>query len=157
MAAAPALIAFLANEQNSDGSPASRARRRVRGQSEEVEIDRTRQHEVVEAFMRASREGEFDQLLALLHPDAVVRADAAAAAMGTPTSITGKQAVAEFFSGRAKAARLATLDGYAAASWSHRGELKVVFAFTVEDGLVREIEFLADVASLDVGSARPIR
>ena len=136
---------------------ASRARRRVRGQSEDVEVDRARQHDVVEAFMRASREGEFDQLLALLHPDAAVSADAAAAAMGTPSSITGKQAVAEFFSGRAKAARLGTLDGFTAATWSHRGELKVVFAFTVEDGLVREIEFLADVASLDVGSPRPIR
>ncbi|HEX7740635.1 MAG TPA: sigma-70 family RNA polymerase sigma factor [Marmoricola sp.] len=136
---------------------ASRARRRVRGQSEDVEVDRARQHEVVEAFMRASREGEFDQLLALLHPDAAVSADAAAAAMGTPSSITGKQAVAEFFSGRAKAARLGTLDGFTAATWSHRGELKVVFAFTVEDGLVREIEFLADVAPLDVGASRPIR
>ena len=136
---------------------ASRARRRVRGQSEDVEVDRARQHEVVEAFMRASREGEFDQLLALLHPDAAVSADAAAAAMGTPSSITGKQAVAEFFSGRAKAARLGTLAGFTAATWSHRGELKVVFAFTVEDGLVREIEFLADVAPLDVGASRPIR
>jgi len=136
---------------------ASRARRRVRGQSDDVEVDRTRQHQVVEAFMQASREGEFDRLLELLHPDAVVCADAAAAAMGTPSSISGKQAVAEFFSGKAKAARLATLDGYAAATWSHRGDLKVVFAFTVEDGLVREIEFLADVADLDVGASRPIR
>ena len=136
---------------------ASRARRRVRGQDDDVEVDRTRQREVVEAFMRASREGEFDQLLSLLHPDAVVSADGAAAAMGTPTSIVGRQAVAEFFNGKAKAARLSTLDGYASASWSHRGELKVVFAFTVEDGLVREIEFLADVADLDVGASSPIR
>lgn len=140
---------------------ASRARRRVRGQAEdaetELEIDRARQAEVVEAFMKASREGEFDRLLALLHPDAAITADAAAAAMGTPSAIAGKQAVAEFFSGRAKAARLATLDGYAAASWSHLGELKVVFAFVVEDGLVREIEFLADVDQLDVGTGKPVR
>ncbi|MGB9279897.1 MAG: hypothetical protein WCB57_07400 [Pseudonocardiaceae bacterium] len=47
------------------------------------------------------------------------------------------------FSGRAKAARLAELDGFAAATWSRAGELKVVFAFTVEDGLIREIELIA--------------
>lgn len=135
---------------------ASRGRRRVRGQSDDVEVDRARQAEVVQAFLRASREGEFDRLLELLHPDAVIGADTAAAAMGTPSSITGRQAVAEFFSGKAKAARLSTLDGFAAATWSHRGELKVVFAFTVEDGLVTEIEFLADVEPLDVGRSRPV-
>lgn len=131
---------------------ASRARRRVRGQGAAVEVDRARQREVVEAFLDASRNGRFDRLLALLHPDAVAAADAAAAAMGSPSLLSGADAVAQMFSGHAKAARLAELDGFAAATWSKAGELKVVFAFTVEEGLIREIELLAgDVERLDVG------
>ena len=44
------------------------------------------------------------------------------------------------------------LRGYAAATWSLRGEVKAVFAFTVEDGLIREIELLAgDLERLDLG------
>ncbi len=122
---------------------ASRARRRVRGQEQSVEVDRARQREIVTAFMDASRRGEFDRLFALLHPDAIITADAEAAAMGTPALISGRDEVARFFSGRAKAARPAELDGFAAAKWTLRGELKVVFAFTVEDGLIRSVEFLA--------------
>ena len=68
---------------------ASRARRRVRGQGEAVEVDRARQREVVEAFLDASRHGKFDRLLALLHPEAVVSADAAAVAMGSPALLSG--------------------------------------------------------------------
>ncbi|HEY7812354.1 MAG TPA: sigma-70 family RNA polymerase sigma factor, partial [Nakamurella sp.] len=123
---------------------ASRARRRVRGQCDAVEVDRARQRVVVEAFLDASREGRFDRLLALLHPDAAMSADAVGMAMGSPARISGADEVARMFSGRAQAARRTDLDGFAAAAWSVRGEVKVVFAFTVEDGLIREIELLAD-------------
>jgi RNA polymerase sigma-70 factor (ECF subfamily) len=131
---------------------ASRARRRVRGQGEAVEVDRVRQREVVEAFLDASRHGKFDRLLALLHPEAVMSADPDAVAMGSPARLFGADDVARMFSGRAQAARLADLDGYAAATWSLRGEVKAVFAFTVKDGLIREIELLAgDLERLDLG------
>ena len=130
---------------------ASRARRRVRGQGEAVEVDRARQREVVEAFLDASRHGKFDRLVALLHPEAVMSADAAAVAMGSPALLSGADEVARMFSGRAQAARLTDLDGYAAATWSVRGEVKVVLAFTVENGLIREIELLAgDLERLDL-------
>jgi RNA polymerase sigma factor (sigma-70 family) len=130
---------------------ASRARRRVRGQGEAVEVDRARQREVVDAFLDASRNGHFDRLLALLHPEAVMSADVSVAAMGSPALISGADAVAQMFSGRAAAALPAELDGFAAATWSMRGELKVVFAFTIEDSLIREIELLAgDLDRLDV-------
>jgi RNA polymerase sigma factor (sigma-70 family) len=130
---------------------ASRARRRVRGQGEAVEVDRARQREVVEAFLDASRHGKFDRLLALLHPEAVMSADGAAVAMGSPALLSGADEVARMFSGRAQAARLTDLDGFAAAKWSMRGEVKVVFAFTVEDGLIREIELLTgDLERLDL-------
>jgi len=130
---------------------ASRARRRVRGQGESVEVDRARQRQVVEAFMDASKNGKFERLLSLLHPDAVVSADATAVAMGSPALLSGAEEVARFYNGRAKAVRRAELDGFAAAKWTLRGEPKVVFAFTVEDGLIREIELLAgDLERLDM-------
>lgn len=133
---------------------ASRARRRVRGV--DVEHDRARQQQIVAAFLDASRHGRFTDLMALLHPDAAVAADAAAIAMGTPAQVAGGEEVAAFFDGRAKAARLVTLDGWAGAVWSLRGEVKVAFAFVVEDGLIREVELLADpttLAALEVGRA----
>ena len=132
---------------------ASRARRRVRGQDAAVEVDRARHHAVVQAFLDASRNGRFDRLVALLHPDAEVAADAAAVAMGSPPLLRGADEVAQFYNGRARAARLTELDGYAAAQWSLRGEVKAVFAFTVEDGLIREIELLAgELDRLDLGA-----
>lgn len=131
---------------------ASRARRRVRGQGAAVEADRTRQREVVAAFLDASRHGRFDRLLELLHPEAAMSADAATVVMGAPARLSGADAVAQRFSGQARAARLTDLDGFAAAQWSVRGELRVVFAFTVTDSLIREIELLSgDLARLDLG------
>jgi RNA polymerase sigma-70 factor (ECF subfamily) len=133
---------------------ASRARRRVQGASP-VGQDVARRREVVAAFLAASREGDFGALLTLLDPEAEVRADAAALAMGGPGTVRGGRAVAEFFAGRARAARLALVDGNPAAVWSHRGEVKVVFAFTIEDGRVTAIELIADperIAALEVVS-----
>ncbi len=130
---------------------ASRARRRVRGQEGAVEVDRARQREVVEAFLDASRHGRFERLLTLLHPGAVMSADADVVAMGSPVRLSGADEVARMFSGRAQAARLIELDGFAAAVWSVRGAVRVVFAFTVEDDRIREIELLAgDVERLDL-------
>jgi RNA polymerase sigma-70 factor, ECF subfamily len=68
--------------------------------------------------------------------------------------MTGAGPVAELFSGRAQGARLVTIDGYAGAAWSMRGELQVAFAFVLGvDGRITEIELLADpevLATLDV-------
>ena len=107
---------------------ASRARRRVHGSPSRPETDRaspresgaerTRQREIVSAFLAASRGGDFTALLAVLDPDVVLRADAAAiqaatanASKGAPQfahEIHGAAAVAEIFKGRAQAARLAS-------------------------------------------------
>jgi RNA polymerase sigma-70 factor (ECF subfamily) len=129
---------------------ASRARRRVQGAEPGPDADATRQREIVGAFLAASRGGDFDTLVALLDPDAVVRSDAAAVNMGTPDSeIRGATAVAQFFSGRAKSARLALIDGSAGAVWTLRGRPQVVFDFTVADGKIVTIAFLADPDYLD--------
>jgi RNA polymerase sigma-70 factor (ECF subfamily) len=133
---------------------ASRARRRVQGRSPDGTPDPLRQREIVEAFLAASRGGDFDGLLSLLDPDAICRADAAAAAMGSPAvAVAGAHNVAEFFAGRAKAARPALLGGDAGLVWMHRGEVKVAFDFTIRDGVIVAIDLIADpghLADLDI-------
>ncbi|MGO4838836.1 sigma-70 family RNA polymerase sigma factor, partial [Rhizobiaceae sp. 2RAB30] len=83
---------------------ASRARRRVRGTDAAPNPDRDRQREVVEAFLAASRGGDFDALLAVLDPDVVLRADARAAQLGAVAEIRGAAVVAATFRGRAQGA-----------------------------------------------------
>jgi len=120
---------------------ASRARRRVRGQQP---ADQGAERAVVDAFLAASRSGDFERLLTLLDPDAVVRADAAAVQMGSEALVTGARSVAETFAGRARAARPAEIDGSPGLAWAHGGETKVAFGFTVVDGRITEIELIAD-------------
>jgi RNA polymerase sigma factor (sigma-70 family) len=112
---------------------ASRARRRVQGggSAGSVAAGRGRRREVVDAFLTASKEGRFADLLAVLDPDAVVRSDAAAAAMGSEPELRGAQAVARAYEGRARAIAPALVDGLPGAVWRHRGDIKVVFVFDV--------------------------
>ena len=123
---------------------ASRARRRVQGLSPETDPDPGRRREVVTAFLAASRGGDFAALLALLDPDAVLRADPAAVAVGAEAEVRGADAVATAFSGRARAARLALVDGIVHAVWAQGGQPRVVFAFTITEGSVVAIDLLAD-------------
>ena len=122
---------------------ASRARRRVQ-QAGPARPEVSRQRKVVTAFLAASREGDFEALLALLDPDIVLRADAAAAQMGADIELIGARAVAGMFCGRAAAARPALIDGAAGAVWAPGGKPRVVFAFTIADGKVAAIEMIAD-------------
>ena len=125
----------------------------------------SRRRDVVNAFLAASREGDFDALLTMLDPDIVLRADAAAAQMGAESAdaaaarmgaasqVTGARAVAGFFSGRAAAVRPALIDGAPGAVWTYRGETRVVFAFTITGGTITAIELIADpehIARLEV-------
>jgi RNA polymerase sigma factor (sigma-70 family) len=127
---------------------ASRGRRRVQVPGASLDADRTAQRRVVDAFLAASRRGDFAALLALLDPDAAVRADRAAVETGASREVLGAAAVAETFSGRARAAQLALLDGFAGAVWAVGGKPRVVFGFTVEAGKIVEIELLADPEQL---------
>ncbi|WP_327096784.1 sigma-70 family RNA polymerase sigma factor [Nocardia vinacea] len=126
---------------------ASRARRRVQGAR--ATADRDRQREVVDAFLAASRSGEFEALLTLLDPDVVLRVDAAAIATGAAVA-SGANAVAQTFSGRAKAAQLALIDGRAGLVWSVGGQPRVVFDFTVSEGRIVAIDLLADPQTLEL-------
>lgn len=125
---------------------ASRARDKVRAPSAAGEPgeDGPADWEVVDAFLAAARGGDFGQLLHLLAPAVVVTADAAAVATGTPERLEGRQAVATMFNGAAKAALPVLLGERPGAAWYHRGEVRVVFDFTVEDGVVTAIIFRAD-------------
>ena len=104
--------------------------------------------EVVDAFLAAARGGDLSRLLGLLAPDVVVAGDAAAVAMGTPVRIAGRQEVAQFFNGAAKTALPVFVEERPGAAWVHRGEVKVVFDFTVAAASVTRIEFRAEPAVL---------
>ena len=132
---------------------ASRARRRVQGTAALPESDHTRQREVVDAFLAASRGGDFEALLGLLDPDVVLRADAVAVQTGATKEVRGAAAVAETFSGRAKVARTALVNGAVGAVWTQGGKPRVAFSFVIADGKVLEIHLVADperLAELDV-------
>ncbi|WP_330253665.1 hypothetical protein OG874_03415 [Nocardia sp. NBC_00565] len=79
----------------------------------------------------------------------VLRVDAAALATGAAGAL-GADAVAQTFSGRAKAARLALIDGRAGAVWAVGGTARVVFDFTVSEGRIVAIDLLADPATLEL-------
>jgi RNA polymerase sigma factor (sigma-70 family) len=128
---------------------ASRARQKVRRSDPAPDAAAARQREVVDAFLAASRNGDFDGLLALLDPDVMIRADAAAVRMGSPEQTRGAHAVAGTFSGRALAARPALVDGTVGVVWAVGGRPKVVWDFVIEDGKVVHIDMLAAPETLD--------
>jgi RNA polymerase sigma-70 factor (ECF subfamily) len=119
---------------------ASRARAKVALPPPE---DRLADRDVVDAFMAAAKNGDFDRLLRLLAPDATVTADDAALRIGTPKRIDGREEVAMFFNGSAQAAVPVLVGDRPGSAWFVLGAAKVVFDFTIEDGLVRAITFRA--------------
>ena len=127
---------------------ASRARARVREREAARDVDAVRKTVVVEAFLSASRHGDFDALMQLLDPDVVLRADHEAAAHGTQPETRGAQAVSGF-SRYARGARPALLAGEAGAAWIVGGELRVVYEFTVDDGRITTIDLIGDPGRLD--------
>ncbi|MBI3678686.1 MAG: sigma-70 family RNA polymerase sigma factor [Proteobacteria bacterium] len=142
---------------------ASRGRRRVQGAPAQPEADRTRQREVIDAFLAASRSGDFAALLAILDPGVVLRADAAAvqaslalASQDVPIlapEIRGRDAVANIFRGRAKAAQLALLDGDYGFVFAPGGSPRVAADFVLENGRIVEISLIADperIAARDI-------
>ena len=128
---------------------ASRARRRVHGQSASVEADRARQREVLDAFLAASRDGEFEALLTVLDPDVVFRGDEAAARIGGATEMRGARLVADAFCGRAQVAEPALLDGELGVLVAPHGEIVVVLRITFREGRISEINAVADHATID--------
>jgi RNA polymerase sigma-70 factor (ECF subfamily) len=130
---------------------ASRARRRVRGQAPVPDPDLARQREVVDAFVAAAREGDFEALLAVLDPDVVLRADRGAVPAGASAVIRGARAVAQnasSFASLAPFGRRALVNGAAGMVVAPAGRPVAVLGFTVKGARIVEIDVLADPARL---------
>src|SRR5438093_4395576 len=133
---------------------ASRARRRVRGAAPVPDADLTAQWEVVEAFLAAAREGDFDALVAVLDPDVELRADGGLT--GLSQHVRGAEAVAGqalLWSRVDLTMRRALINGAAGLVAIRDGRPFSVGAFTVKNGKIVEIDFLADperIAQLDL-------
>ena len=138
---------------------ASRARRRVQRRPAASEADQLRQREIVGAFLAASRGGDFSELLAVLDPDVVLHADAAAmaasaarAGQGAPElvapEIRGREPIAKLFQGRAQGARPASVDGSPGLVVPTGNELIAVFEFTIENGAIAEIALTSDAQTI---------
>ena len=128
---------------------ASRARRKVQGSHRPSDADPARQRVVVDAFLAASRQGEFDALVALLDPEIALEADSTAVSMGSPEAVLGASAVASFFSGRAQGARPALIDGAVGMAWVVGGRTRVAWEFTIVDDKIAHIAMLAERDALD--------
>jgi len=126
---------------------ASRARRRVRG-APVPDVDLDGQWVVVDAFLAASRDGDFERLLAVLDPDVVVRSDAGAARPGLISVVRGAQAVAEqamSFRRFAETATRVLVNGIPGGiAWASDGTPFSVLALTVRGGRIVAIDVLAD-------------
>jgi len=125
---------------------ASRARRRVRG-AEIPDPDLARQRTVVDAFFLAARGGDFDALVALLHPDVVLRADFGPSRPAASTIVRGAAAVARQARLGANPAALlhpALINGAAGVVITLDRRPHVVMAFTVVNDQVVELDIIAD-------------
>jgi RNA polymerase sigma factor (sigma-70 family) len=122
---------------------ASRARRRVRAERTEPDADLETQREVIDAFLAAAREGDFDRLVAVLDPDVVVRQDFGP--VGGRREIRGAGAVASqaLLFGQLDI-RPALINGVAGGVSFRDGQPFSVGAFTVRNGQIVELDFLAD-------------
>ncbi|MER5339852.1 RNA polymerase sigma factor SigJ [Streptomyces mirabilis] len=133
---------------------ASRARRRVRGAAApEPELDPARQRLVLEAFLAASRAGDFEALVSVLHPDVVLRVDSGVLVGGAAASkvvhgATGVAQQALMFRQFAEFSRLALINGAIGVVTAPEGRPLSVMGVTITDGRIVEMYILADPARL---------
>ncbi len=131
---------------------ASRARRRVRGAHAPDAATLGRQRKVVDAFLAASREGDFEALLEVLDPDVVFRAEAGAAGQLVPASVRGAEGVATIVLERgapfAHLGRPALVNGKPGAIVSLPDRVVSVVAFTIVGDRVTEMDLLVDPVKL---------
>jgi RNA polymerase sigma-70 factor (ECF subfamily) len=126
---------------------ASRARRRVQGAAPPPRADLARQREVVDAFLAAGRAGDFDALVAVLHPDVVARSDGGAARPEATAVVHGAENVARramMFAEMAPYVRRALVNGVAGVVVAPPGGVFSVMAFTVVDGRIVAMDALVD-------------
>ena len=125
---------------------ASRARRRVRGAPTRP-ADLPRQRRVVDAYLAAVRDGDFDGLLRLLDPDVVLRADAGATPARRLVSLRGAEEVARAAmasSSRARYSAPALVDGAAGIVMAPHGQVFLVLAFAFDGDHITAIDVISD-------------
>jgi RNA polymerase sigma factor (sigma-70 family) len=142
---------------------ASRARRRVRGAAPKPDPDRARQRAVVDAFFAASRNGDFEALVAVLDPEVVLRADGGVLRPDATVVVWGAETVARralMFSRMAPHVRPALINGTpGVVVIPPDGKVFSIMAFTVADGKIVEIDALADperLAAVDLSALEGI-
>ena len=131
---------------------ASRARRRVKGAEIPADPDLARQREVVDAFFAAARRGDFDALVAVLHPDVLVRADTGPRHPEASLRIRGSAAVArqaamgmrQILGSPAAGLLHVLVNGSAGVVVTRRGRPFIVMSFTVREGKIAGIDAIAD-------------
>ena len=130
---------------------ASRGRRRVQSENTVPDADLDTQREVVDAFLAASRDGDFEALLEVLDPDVVLRADLGSLPTGGSREVRGAAAVAGqalTYSRLGLLMRPALINGAAGLVSTREGEPFSVGGFTVRDRKIVAIDILADPARL---------
>jgi len=131
---------------------ASRARKRVEAEPTAPDVGLERQREVVDAFFAAAREGDFDALVEVLHPEVVIRADGGEARPSANHVIRGGVEVAGramTFANLAPFIRPVLVNGVAGVLVAPQGKPFSVMAFTVVGGKVVAIDALADPVRLE--------
>jgi RNA polymerase sigma-70 factor (ECF subfamily) len=143
-----AIAGVLGRSTDATKMLASRARRRVRGAVPAASVDVARQRAVVDAFLAAARDGDFEALVAVLHPDVVLRADTIAG----PVLATGAHHVAgraAMFAGLAAHLRPVLVNGAPGVfATTANGMPLSVMAFTVVADRIVEIDSFADPGRL---------
>ncbi|HET8843182.1 MAG TPA: sigma-70 family RNA polymerase sigma factor [Ktedonobacteraceae bacterium] len=131
---------------------ASRARRRVRGSMKADDTDLTYQREVVDAFLTASRSGNFTDLLAVLDPNVVfrsdIRDDLTAVPLEDSREIHGADAVARQFEGRARGARPILVNGSVGLVVAPFGHLLLILDLKISRGKITEINAIGNPTRL---------
>lgn len=124
---------------------ASRARRRIQGAKVAADSEGfKKKRELVDAFLAASRSGDFEKLLAVLDPDVVLRQDPAFPPVAAWPIVQGAEAVAKGFAGRAQGARRILINGSIGAVVAPRGKMLFVLEFKIIEGKITEIEMIAE-------------
>lgn len=140
---------IIGRSANATAQLAVRARRRVRGQTHDPDV--TTQRQLVDAFLAAARDGEFDALVGLLDPDVELATDVAAGG-GVVVSVLGAHEVASrasLFAGNARYAEVALVDGAPAILVAPDGRVKLLLRFAFRGRRIVGITILAEPHQLD--------
>jgi RNA polymerase sigma-70 factor (ECF subfamily) len=152
------IAAILERSPAASRQLASRARRRVRGATPSRTVDAARQRQIVDAFLTALRDGDFETLVAMLDPDVLLRDDSAGLPGGAAV-LRGARAVGSYalgFSRGAQFVEAALVNGAVGLAIVPQGRLMGALGFTFADGQITEIDMISEPGRLrDVDLAGP--